>query len=92
MFRLVKHMLNRYSFGDESMDLSYYDKQDSKMVFPLLLDLYKQCCEQRAVLRNEYGKKQSAAVLRLIEETNNNSVEIYNKILKMYDEKEKKIC
>lgn len=37
-------------------------------------------------------KKQSAAVLRLIEETNNNSVEIYNKILKMYDEKEKKIC
>lgn len=27
------------------------------MVFPLLLDLYKQCCEQRAVLRNEYGKK-----------------------------------
>ena len=85
-------MLNRYSFGDESMDLSYYDKQDSKMVFPLLLDLYKQCCEQRAVLRNEYRKKQSAAVLRLIEETNNNSVEIYNKILKMYDEKEKKIC
>ena len=77
-------MLNRYSFGDESMDLSYYDKQDSKMVFPLLLDLYKQCCEQRAVLRNEYRKKQSAAVLRLIEETNNNSVEIYNKILKMY--------
>ena len=73
------------------MDLSYYDKQDSKMVFPLL-DLYKQCCEQRAVLRNEYRKKQSAAVLRLIEETNNNSVEIYNKILKMYDEKEKKIC
>ena len=72
------------------MDLSYYDKQDSKMVFPLLL--YKQCCEQRAVLRNEYRKKQSAAVLRLIEETNNNSVEIYNKILKMYDEKEKKIC
>lgn len=85
-------MLNRYSFGDESMDLSYYDKQDSKMVFPLLLDLYKQCCAQRAVLRNEYRKKQSAAVLRLIEETNNNSVEIYNKILKMYDEKEKKIC
>ena len=85
-------MLNRYSFGDESMDLSYYDKQDSKMVFPLLLDLYKQCCEQLAVLRNEYRKKQSAAVLRLIEETNNNSVEIYNKILKMYDEKEKKIC
>ena len=42
--------------------------------------------------RNEYRKKQSAAVLRLIEETNNNSVEIYNKILKMYDEKEKKIC
>ena len=76
------------------MDLSYYDKQDSKMVFPLLLDLYKQCCEQRDidVLRNEYRKKQSAAVLRLIEETNNNSVEIYNKILKMYDEKEKKIC
>ena len=74
------------------MDLSYYDKQDSKMVFPLFLDLYKQCCEQRAVLRNEYRKKQSAAVLRLIEETNNNSVEIYNKILKMYDEKEKKIC
>ena len=74
------------------MDLSYYDKQDSKMVFPLLLDLYKQCCEHRAVLRNEYRKKQSAAVLRLIEETNNNSVEIYNKILKMYDEKEKKIC
>ena len=74
------------------MDLSYYDKQDSKMAFPLLLDLYKQCCEQRAVLRNEYRKKQSAAVLRLIEETNNNSVEIYNKILKMYDEKEKKIC
>ena len=74
------------------MDLSYYDKQDSKMVFPLLLDLYKPCCEQRAVLRNEYRKKQSAAVLRLIEETNNNSVEIYNKILKMYDEKEKKIC
>lgn len=74
------------------MDLSYYDKQDSKMVFPLLLDSYKQCCEQRDVLRNEYRKKQSAAVLRLIEETNNNSVEIYNKILKMYDEKEKKIC
>ena len=74
------------------MDLSYYDKQDSKMVFPLLLDLYKQCCEHRDVLRNEYRKKQSAAVLRLIEETNNNSVEIYNKILKMYDEKEKKIC
>ena len=42
------------------MDLSYYDKQDSKMVFPLLLDLYKQCCEQRAVLRNEYGKKYHA--------------------------------
>mgnify|MGYP000608212314 FL=1 len=74
------------------MDLSYYDKQSSKIVFPLLLDLYMQCCEQRAVLRNEYRKKQSAAVLRLIEETNNNSVEIYNKILKMYDEKEKKIC
>ena len=74
------------------MDLSYYDKLDSNRVFPLLLDFYKQCCEQRAVLRNEYRKKQSAAVLRLIEETNNNSVEIYNKILKMYDEKEKKIC
>ena len=31
-------------FGDESMDLSYYDKQSSKIVFPLLLDLYMQCC------------------------------------------------
>ena len=87
-------MLNRYSFGDESMDLSYYDKQDSKMVFPLLLDLsiHQGTKEQVERQRNEYGKKQSAAVLRLIEETNNNSVEIYNKILKMYDEKEKKIC
>lgn len=39
------------------MDLSYYDKQEDKIVFPLLLDLYKQCCEQRAMLRNEYKKK-----------------------------------
>ncbi len=38
------------------MDLSYYDKQDSKMVFPLLLDLYKQCCEQRAVLKMNIEK------------------------------------
>ncbi len=40
------------------MDLSYYDKQSSKIVFPLLLDLYMQCCEQRAELKNEYEKKQ----------------------------------
>lgn len=42
------------------MDLSYYDKQDSKIVFPLLLDLYMQCCEQRTALKNEYMKKRSA--------------------------------
>lgn len=37
------------------MDLSYYDKQDDKFVFPLLLDLYKQCCEKGVMLRNEYN-------------------------------------
>lgn len=41
------------------MDLSYYDKQSSKIVFPLLLDLYMQCCEQRAELKNEYEKNRS---------------------------------
>lgn len=74
------------------MDLSYYDKQDDKFVFPLLLDLYKQCCEQGVMLRNEYKKKQSIALRRMIDETNSNSIEIYNKILKLYDEKEKKVC
>ena len=85
-------MVKRYRVGDESMECGCCEKQAGNLDFGVLLDLYKQCCEQRAVLRNEYRKKQSAAVLRLIEETNNNSVEIYNKILKMHDEKEKKIC
>ena len=45
------------------MDLSYYDKQSSKIVFPLLLDLYMQCCEQRAELKNEYEKNRSETCL-----------------------------
>lgn len=74
------------------MDLSYYDKQDSKIVFPLLLDLYMQCCEQRAVLKNEYMKSKSKTALRQLKETNRNSVQIYNKIMKLYEEKEKEVC
>ncbi len=74
------------------MDLSYYDNQTSTVVFPLLLDLYKQCCEQRAMLKTEYNRKRSAALLCQLKETNRNSVEIYKRILKLYNEKEKKIC
>ena len=69
------------------MDLSYYDKQSSKIVFPLLLDLYMQCCEQRAELKNEYEKNRSETT-----KANRNSVQIYNKIIKLYDEKEKEAC
>ncbi len=74
------------------MDLSYYDKQDSKIEFPLLLDLYMQCCEQRTALKNEYMKKRSASVLHQLKEASHNSVQIYNKILELYEEKEKKVC
>lgn len=74
------------------MDLSYYDKQDSKIVFPLLLDLYMQCCDQRAVLKNEYQRNKSTAILRQLKEANRNSVQIYNKIIQLYEEKEKKAC
>lgn len=79
-------------FGDESMDLSYYEKQNSKIVFPLLLDLYMQCCDQRAVLKNEYQRNKSTAVLRQLKEASHNSVQIYNKILELYEEKEKEAC
>lgn len=71
------------------MDLSYYDKQSSKIVFPLLLDLYMQCCEQRAELKNEYEKNRSETTLKQLTKANRNSVQIYNKIIKLYDEKEK---
>lgn len=74
------------------MDLSYYDNQTSTVVFPLLLDLYKQCCEQKAMLKVEYDRKHSAALLCQLKETNRNSVEIYKRILKLYNEREKKIC
>lgn len=74
------------------MDLSYYDKQESTIVFPLLLDLYKQCCEQRAVLQTEYNKKHSKTLLRQLRETNSNSLEIYKRILKLYEEREQKVC
>lgn len=74
------------------MDLSYYDKQNSKIVFPLLLDLYMQCCEQRAALKNEYIKDRSETTLKELKKVNHNSVQIYNRILKLYDEKEKKAC
>ena len=69
------------------MDLSYYDKQSSKIVFPLLLDLYMQCCEQRAELKNEYEKNRSETTLKQLTKANRNSVQIYNKIIKLYDEK-----
>lgn len=74
------------------MDLSYYDSQDDKVVFPLLLDLYKQCCEQRAALKSEYDKKHSESLLRQLKETSRNSVEIYNKLIKLYNEKEREVC
>lgn len=79
-------------FGDESMDLSYYDKQNSKIVFPLLLDLYMQSCEQRAKLKSEYEKQKSKTTLDQLKKANHNSVQIYNKIMELYREKEKKIC
>ena len=79
-------------FGDESMDLSYYDKQSSKIVFPLLLDLYMQCCEQRAVLKNEYEKNRSETTLKQLKIANRNSVQIYNKIMELYRDKEKEAC
>lgn len=79
-------------FGDESMDLSYYDKQNSKIVFPLLLDLYKQSCEQRAELKNEYMRNRSETTLKQFRKANRNSVQIYNKIMELYREKEKKAC
>lgn len=74
------------------MDLSYYEKQNSKIVFPLLLDLYMQCCDQRAVLKSEYQRNKSTDVLRQLKEANHNSVQIYNQILKLYKEKEKEAC
>ena len=74
------------------MDLSYYDKQDSKIVFPLLLDLYMQSCEQRVALKNECMKNQSEAALKKLKEASCNSVQIYNKLLELYEEKEKKVC
>lgn len=74
------------------MDLSYYDKQDSKIVFPLLLDLYMQSCEQRVALKNECMKNRSEAALNKLKEASHNSVQIYNKILELYEEKEKEAC
>lgn len=74
------------------MDLSYYDKQDSKIVFPLLLDLYMQSCEQRAALKNEYMKNRSEAALNKLKKASHNSVQIYNKLLELYEEKEKEAC
>lgn len=74
------------------MDLSYYDKQSSKIAFPLLLDLYMQCCEQRAELKNEYEKNRSETTLKQLRKASRNSVQIYNKIIKLYDEKEKEAC
>ena len=71
------------------MDLSYYDKQSSKIVFPLLLDLYMQCCEQRAELKNEYEKNRSETTLKQLTKANR---KIYNKIMELYREKEKEAC
>ena len=74
------------------MDLSYYDKQNSKIVFPLLLDLYMQSCEQRAALKNEYMRNRSETTLKRLRKANRNSVQIYNKIMELYRAKEKEAC
>ena len=51
-----------------------------------------QCCEQRAELKNEYEKNRSETTLKQLTKANRNSVQIYNKIIKLYDEKEKEAC
>ena len=65
------------------MNLSYYDSSK----FPLLLDLYKQSCETSALLSAEYTKNGGDNTLKQLKMSICNSVEIYNKILTLYNEK-----
>ena len=51
-----------------------------------------QCCEQRAELKNEYEKNRSETTLKQLTKANRNSVQIYNKIMELYREKEKEAC
>jgi hypothetical protein len=69
------------------MDLSYYDNQSSTVVFPLLLALFKQSCEQSAILKAEYENKHSESVHKQLCEMNCNKAEIYNKLLKLFNER-----
>ena len=65
------------------MNLSYYDATK----FPLLLELYMQSCEQSALLKAEYKCKGDKRTLKQLKQSVGNCVEIYNRIIKLYDEK-----
>lgn len=65
------------------MDLSYYNAAN----FPLLLDMYKQSCEQVILLNAEYVKNDDANTLKRLKLSVRNSVEIYNKIISVFNEK-----
>ena len=43
-------------------------------------------------IKNEYEKNRSETTLKQLTKANRNSVQIYNKIIKLYDEKEKEAC
>lgn len=68
------------------MNLSYYDTTK----FPLLLDMFKQSCEQAILLKAEYTKNGDANTLERLRLSDSNSVEIYNKIISVFNEKERK--
>ena len=65
------------------MNLSYYNAKN----FPLLLDMYKQSCEQVILLNAEYVKNDDANTLKQLKLSVRNSVEIYNKIISVFNEK-----
>lgn len=65
------------------MDLSYYNATN----FPLLLDMYKQSCEQAILLNAEYLKNDDANTLKQLKLSVRNSAEIYNKIISVFNEK-----
>lgn len=60
-----------------------------------VVKLYSHCywiCICNAVLKNEYEKNRSETTLKQLKKANRNSVQIYNKIMELYREKEKEAC